>query len=99
MGNLRRDDILAEILPWLRGRVSGGGRMIATTVTDAAMLRFVNSADAPRLAGLDGTYLRRQYANYSAGVRGAHPDDRFGRQMAMMATTSPAPRKGTSQTG
>jgi cytochrome c oxidase subunit 2 len=41
--------------------------------------------NAPRLAGLDSTYLKRQYRNYGAGVRGAHPEDRLGRQMAMMA--------------
>ena len=43
--------------------------------------------NAPRLAGLDGAYLKRQYKNYAAGIRGAHPDDRYGRQMAMMAST------------
>ncbi len=42
--------------------------------------------NAPRLAGLDSAYLKRQYQNFAAGIRGTHPDDRFGRQMAMMAT-------------
>ena len=42
--------------------------------------------NAPRLAGLDSAYLKRQYQNYAAGIRGAHPDDRYGKQMAMMAT-------------
>jgi cytochrome c553 len=41
--------------------------------------------NAPRLAGLDAAYLKRQYKNYGAGIRGAHPDDRYGKQMAMMA--------------
>jgi len=48
----KRDAILAEILPWLRGQLSKSKRMIATVQTDAATLRFVNSADAPRLAEL-----------------------------------------------
>jgi cytochrome c553 len=41
---------------------------------------------APRLASLDGAYLRRQYQNFAAGLRGNHPDDRYGRQMKMMST-------------
>jgi cytochrome c553 len=46
-----------------------------------------NSAlNAPRLAGLDAAYLRRQYNNFAAGIRGSHPDDRYGKQMKMMAT-------------
>ncbi|MFT4874242.1 c-type cytochrome [Congregibacter sp.] len=44
------------------------------------------SMNAPRLAGLDEAYLRRQYANFAQGIRGSHPDDRYGRQMQMMAT-------------
>jgi len=42
--------------------------------------------NTPRLAGLDSAYLKRQYQNFAAGIRGAHADDRYGRQMAMMAT-------------
>ncbi len=45
--------------------------------------------NAPRLAGLGSTYLKRQFANYGSGIRGAHADDRLGRQMAMMAKTLP----------
>ena len=43
--------------------------------------------NAPRLAGLDGAYLKRQYAAYASGQRGAAAEDRYGRQMAMMANT------------
>jgi cytochrome c553 len=42
--------------------------------------------NAPRLAGLDAAYLKRQYENFAAGIRGAHPDDRYGKQMKMMST-------------
>jgi len=42
--------------------------------------------NAPRLAGLGSVYLKRQYQNFASGVRGAHPDDRLGQQMKMMAT-------------
>lgn len=47
---------------------------------------------APRLAGLDAAYLKRQFGNFRRGVRGVHPDDRYGRQMAMMSTTIGAER-------
>jgi cytochrome c oxidase subunit 2 len=43
--------------------------------------------NAPKLAGLDGWYLRRQLKNYKAGIRGAAPDDTFGAQMRGMAAT------------
>lgn len=42
--------------------------------------------NAPRLAGLDAAYLKLQYQNFAAGIRGSHPDDRLGQQMKMMAT-------------
>lgn len=47
-----------------------------------------NSAlKAPRLAGLDAAYLKRQFAHFRDGVRGTDPQDTPGRQMAMMAKT------------
>ena len=48
----KRHAVLAEVLPWLRGRVSQFKRFVGTVQEDAAILRFVNSVDAPRLAGL-----------------------------------------------
>ena len=42
--------------------------------------------NAPRLAGLDENYLRRQYENYTSGLRGSGPDDQYGRQMQMMTS-------------
>ncbi len=42
----------AAILPWLRGQVSQHKRFVGTIQDDAKILRFVNSADAPRLAEL-----------------------------------------------
>ena len=48
----RRRSVLATVLPWLRGQVSREKRMIGTVQEDAGILRFVNSADAPRLAEL-----------------------------------------------
>ena len=42
---------------------------------------------APRLAGLDAAYIKRQHRNFGKGLRGAQPQDRYGKQMALMATT------------
>ncbi|MEO8286227.1 MAG: bifunctional rhamnulose-1-phosphate aldolase/short-chain dehydrogenase [Chloroflexota bacterium] len=47
-----RHSVFAQILPWLRGQVSQYKRFIGTVQEDPAILRFVNSRDAERLAGL-----------------------------------------------
>jgi cytochrome c oxidase subunit II len=41
--------------------------------------------NAPRLAGQDPWYLRRQLLNYQTGIRGTMPGDQFGPQMVPMA--------------
>ena len=48
----KRRECQVKLLPWLRGKLSGARRMIGTVQDDAAILRFVSSADAPRLAEL-----------------------------------------------
>ncbi len=50
--NAARGQVLSEILPWLRGQLSQCQRFVATIQSDATILRFVNSQDAPRLAEL-----------------------------------------------
>ncbi len=47
-----REATLAAVLPWLRGQVSQQKRWVGTVQDDSTILRFVNSADAPRLAEL-----------------------------------------------
>jgi rhamnulose-1-phosphate aldolase/alcohol dehydrogenase len=47
-----RRALLLAVLPWLRGRLCGVRRMVAAVDCSAAMQRFVNSVDAPRLAAL-----------------------------------------------
>ena len=47
-----RSALLVKVLPRLRGWVSQDKRFIATVQSDPAMLEFVNSKDAKRLAGL-----------------------------------------------
>ena len=48
----RRHAVLAEVLPWLRGQMSAQRRVVGTVQDDEAILRFVDSHDAPRLAAL-----------------------------------------------
>jgi len=48
----QRRNLFAQILPWLRGRVSQHRRFIGTIQDDDKVFRFVNSVDADRLAEL-----------------------------------------------
>ncbi|MEE8496389.1 MAG: c-type cytochrome [Xanthomonadales bacterium] len=43
--------------------------------------------NAPKLAGQQGWYLKRQLKNFQLGLRGADASDTFGAQMAPMAAT------------
>ena len=52
LGEDERADVLVDVLPWLRGRVSRDKKMIATVETGDVIQRFVNSAEAERLAEL-----------------------------------------------
>ncbi len=40
---------------------------------------------APRLAGQDDWYMKRQLENFRLGIRGTHQDDNYGHQMVLMA--------------
>jgi len=40
---------------------------------------------SPAIAGQSESYLSRQLMNFRTGVRGAHSDDKYGKQMAMMS--------------
>jgi len=41
--------------------------------------------NAPKLAGQQDWYLKRQIENVRTGVRGNHADDNYGKQMILMA--------------
>ena len=45
----------------------------------------VVALNSPKLSGQEAWYLETQLRNFKNGVRGAHEDDEFGRQMAPMA--------------
>jgi len=44
-----------------------------------------DALNSPRLAGLRDTYIVQQVSNFQNGIRGAHPDDKYGKQMALMS--------------
>jgi rhamnulose-1-phosphate aldolase/alcohol dehydrogenase len=44
--------LIAELIPWLRGRISAERRVVGTVQDDPKMLRFTGSVDGPRLARL-----------------------------------------------
>lgn len=48
--------------------------------------------NTPRLAHQDAAYLTRQFKNFQTDLRGNHPEDRFGRQMKMMANMLSSPQ-------
>ena len=52
LGADEREAVLVELLPALRGMISQQSRFIGTVQADEAILRFVNSRDAARLAEL-----------------------------------------------
>lgn len=52
LGQEELEATLIDVLPWLRGQVSQFRRFVGTVQTDSTIQRFVNSADAPRLAEL-----------------------------------------------
>jgi cytochrome c oxidase subunit II len=47
--------------------------------------RGIQAMNAPRLKGMSDWYLVTQLKNFREGIRGAHPQDLYGTQMALMA--------------
>ena len=47
--------------------------------------RGIQATNAPRLAGMSDWYMVTQLRNFKHGIRGAHPKDMYGPQMASMA--------------
>ncbi|MEL7498425.1 MAG: bifunctional rhamnulose-1-phosphate aldolase/short-chain dehydrogenase [Planctomycetota bacterium] len=74
LGQEKRDAILVELLPWLRGQVSQMNKFVGTVETRDSIMRFVNSNDAERLAELGTscpdhflrTKIKPLYVNWNA---------------------------------
>jgi cytochrome c oxidase subunit 2 len=47
----------------------------------------IRAMNAPRLAGMNDWYLATQIKNFKEGIRGAHPQDMYGQQMAAVAAS------------
>jgi cytochrome c oxidase subunit 2 len=72
--------------PTIKGDVDSGQRRYATCAAcHGADARGIAATNAPRLQGMSDWYLARQLKNLRDGVRGAHPQDIHGAQMALMA--------------
>jgi cytochrome c oxidase subunit II len=69
----------------ITGDVAKGERLAAVCAYCHGADGMGNAAvNAPRYAGMSDWYLARQLKNFKEGVRGAHPQDYFGKQMGFM---------------
>jgi cytochrome c oxidase subunit 2 len=88
------DDVVAYIasLPdapsptTLKGNPADGQhRYVTCGACHGADARGIQATNAPRLSGMSDWYLATQLKNFRDGVRGAHPQDLQGAQMALFA--------------
>jgi cytochrome c oxidase subunit 2 len=88
------DDVVAYIAtlpdtpaaPTVAGRASAGQqRYVTCGACHGADGRGIQATHAPRLKGMSDWYLAAQIRNFRDGVRGAHPNDLLGAQMALFA--------------
>lgn len=63
----------------------GAGRYVTCAACHGADGRGIAATNAPRLKGMSDWYLVTQLKNFREGVRGGHPRDLYGAQMALMA--------------
>ncbi len=70
----------------LQGDVERGRQRFDTCAAcHGARGQGIAATNAPRLAGMSDWYLARQLKNFRDGIRGAHPQDVHGAQMALVA--------------
>ncbi|WP_170309554.1 c-type cytochrome [Litorilituus lipolyticus] len=81
---------IASTEPTIKGDLKNGSRYYQGKcgACHGGTAQGNESMNAPKLAGQDTDYLKRQMQNFTSGVRGTHADDKLGRQMAMMAKTT-----------
>ena len=66
---------------------AGAGMYAVCAACHGAQGEGNQQLNAPKLAGLDPWYIRRQVRNYQQQIRGTQPGDTYGVQMAPMAMT------------
>ena len=72
--------------PTVKRNATNGQRIYVTCgACHGADGRGLQATNAPRLAGMSDWYLVTQLKNFKQGIRGAHPKDMYGPQMASMA--------------
>jgi cytochrome c oxidase subunit II len=69
------------------GNTTNGQKLFATTCAacHGSDGRGIQAMNAPRLKDMSDWYLVTQLKNFKQGIRGAHPKDMYGPQMAAMA--------------
>jgi cytochrome c oxidase subunit 2 len=73
------------VRPTVRGNAQSGQKRYVTCGTcHGADGRGIEATNAPRLKGMSDWYLVTQLKNFRNGIRGAHPLDMYGSQMALM---------------
>jgi cytochrome c oxidase subunit 2 len=63
----------------------GAGPYVTCGTCHGADGRGIHATNAPRLKGMSDWYMVTQLKNFKQGIRGAHPKDAYGPQMASMA--------------
>lgn len=77
-------DIPAQ--PTIQGDVAHGKELYVTCVNcHGSEGQGIWAMNAPKAAGMSDWYVARQLRKFRDGMRGAHPDDGYGRQMAQMS--------------
>jgi len=72
--------------PTLKNNAANGRNLYLTCGTcHGSDGRGIQATNAPRLAGMSDWYMVTQLSNFRQGIRGAHPKDMYGPQMASMA--------------
>lgn len=73
----------------VKGRANNGQRLYGSTcgTCHGPNGRGVQPMNAPGLKGMSDWYLVTQLKNFKEGIRGAHPQDMYGPQMALMSET------------
>lgn len=85
---LAEQPTFAELVATPAGDPQRGAQLYAVcSACHGAQGEGNQAMNAPKLAGAGDWYLQRQLEYYKDGVRGAHPDDTYGRQMAPMVAT------------
>ena len=76
----------APVAATIKGNAKNGQQRYATCGTcHGSDGRGIAATQAPRLKGMSDWYLATQLKNFREGIRGAHPQDLYGSQMALMA--------------